>query len=96
MMTRIRIDDAGQMEIVDPGFEQLELLGAIDPEFQIRTCSLPGFTSPSFLKIRDIGCGIEQDKLAEMSDGELWRVHNTPSGQPAVCPGQLKLCPDNS
>ena len=75
MRTRIRIDDDGQMEVVDPGFDHLELLRAVDPSFQIRTSELPGFTSPGFLKTRNAGCGIEQDELTTMSEAELWDIH---------------------
>ena len=75
--TRIRINHEGQLEIVDPGFDSLELLMSMDPDFQIQRSELPGFSSPRFLQTRGIGCGIEKAELAEMSEEELWRVHNT-------------------
>ncbi|MFC1718148.1 radical SAM protein [Candidatus Poribacteria bacterium] len=75
MRTRIRIDDDGQMEVVDPGFEHLELLRSVEPGFQISTSELPGFTSPRFLKTRDTGCGIGRDELTSIPGAELWDIH---------------------
>ena len=75
MRTRIRIDDDGQMEVVDPGFDHLELLRTVDPGFQIRTSELPRFTSPRFLKTRDTGCDIGRDEHTAMSEAELWDIH---------------------
>ena len=74
--TRIRIDHDGQMEIVDPGFDSLELLTAVDPNFRIRWGELPGFSSPRFLKTRETGCGIGRGELAAMSQQYLWYIHN--------------------
>jgi len=74
--TRIRIDHEGQMEIVDPGFDSLELLTALDPGFRIRWSKLPGFSSPRFLRTRESGSGIRRDELAEVSEERLWYIHS--------------------
>src|SRR5437762_2852641 len=75
--SRIRIDDAGQLEIVDPGFDSLELLQAVDPDFQIRRAPLASFTSPRFLKLRNAGCGILSEQLSRLTEDQLWTVHAT-------------------
>src|SRR6185369_16903901 len=44
--SKIRIDDDGRLEVVDPGFDSLELLRAVDPDFRVRHTRLPSFVSP--------------------------------------------------
>ncbi len=41
---RVRVDDAGNLEVVDPGYDTLPLLRAVDPYFTIATERLAGFT----------------------------------------------------
>ena len=75
-MTRIRIAEDGRLEVVDPGFESLELLRSIDPSFHIQRTELPGFASPRFLRTRKAGCGIATHKLSGKSEDTLWDVHS--------------------
>lgn len=72
---RIRIDDAGRIEVIDPGFDTLPLLQAVDPEFQIRSAPLPGFTGSRLHRTRRIGCGVSADRLADTSETSLQRLH---------------------
>lgn len=73
--SRIRIDDDGQLEIVDPGFDSLELLQAVDADFQIRQSPLASFTSPRFLKLQNAGCGILSEQLNGLTEDQLWTAH---------------------
>jgi putative pyruvate formate lyase activating enzyme len=73
---RIRIDDDGRLEVVDPGFDSLDLLRAIDPDFQVRTTNLPEFNSPRFLRARENGCGVTTGRLVGETDSALWEAHD--------------------
>ena len=75
--TRIRIDVHGSLEIVDPGFDSLELLREIDPGYTIQCSQLPGFESPRFLYARSIGCGLALKEISEASTDSLWELHDT-------------------
>ncbi|HEX8163579.1 MAG TPA: hypothetical protein VF538_17040 [Pyrinomonadaceae bacterium] len=75
MNTRIRIDDDGRLEVVDPGFDSLDLLRAIEPDFRVRRAKLNGLSSPRFLRARETGCGLAADRLARESEGALWDAH---------------------
>jgi hypothetical protein len=48
---RLRLDDTGRLEVVDPGFDTLPLLCAIDPGFRVQQAPLPGFTAPRVLTL---------------------------------------------
>ncbi len=74
--TRIRIDDEGCLEVVNPGFDSLDLLRSIDPGFRIRQAELAGFASPRFLQTRQTGCDLAAHKLAEEPEEVLWEVHD--------------------
>jgi putative pyruvate formate lyase activating enzyme len=74
--SRLRIDDEGQLEIVDPGFDSLELLQLLDPEFSIKRSALARFTAPSFLSLRTTGCALTIPQLAETDEADLWELHN--------------------
>ena len=74
--TRIRIDDEGCIEVVDPGFDSLDLLRSIDPGFRIRQAELAGFASSRFMQTRKTGCDLAAHRLAEEPEGVLWEVHS--------------------
>jgi putative pyruvate formate lyase activating enzyme len=74
--TRIRIDDEGYLEVVDPGFDSLDILRAIEPGFQIKSSEIFGFTAPRFLQTRKFGCGINVREISEMSAESLWDIHS--------------------
>ena len=71
---RLRVDSNGSLSIVDPGFNALDLLQSIDPDFGIRQSELPGFISPRFLMARNIGCGVSH--LSGLAEEALWDIHD--------------------
>jgi putative pyruvate formate lyase activating enzyme len=73
--SRIRIDDDGRLEVVDPGFDSLDLLQAIDPEFLVRSAKLLSFTTPRFLRAKEVGCDSEVNRLADEPQDKLWADH---------------------
>lgn len=74
---RLRVDDLGQLEVVDPGFDTLDLLRIVDPGFEVRHAPLPGFTVPRAAQTCLAGCGSDAETLASLSDRELWKKHDT-------------------
>lgn len=72
---RIRVDDVGGVEIIDPGFDALPLLQAVDPEFRVRLTPLPGFTVPRLRQGRRTGCGVSVDRLTDATEASLWTLH---------------------
>lgn len=75
--TRIRIDEDGRLEVVDPGFESVGLLQEIDPEFRVRTAVLSDFSSPRFLRTRRTGSGLSFDALKSEPLQTLWAIHGS-------------------
>lgn len=75
MSTRVRVDDDGRLEVIDPGVDSLELLRAVDPDFRVRWAKLEGFSSPRFLRAREMGCDIAAESLPQMSEEVLWETH---------------------
>jgi putative pyruvate formate lyase activating enzyme len=75
--SKIRIDDDGRLEVVDPGFDSLELLRAVDPDFQVRHTRLPSFILPRFLRLRSFACDISTENLFQESTDALWVEHTT-------------------
>lgn len=73
---RLRIKDDGGLEIVDPGFETVKLLRAIEPSFRIRCEPLAGFSSPRFKQLRQAGCGLAPQELPAAGESELWEAHD--------------------
>ena len=73
--SRVRIDDAGRLEVIDPGFDAVPLLQSIDPDFHIRSAPLAGFTAPRLLDTRAIGCGESRASLRSIPDRQLWAIH---------------------
>lgn len=72
---RVRIDDRGALEIVDPGWDSLDLLRSVDPSFEIRCASLTGDTTPRFLQLLRIGCGYSSVEIGRLPLANLWDVH---------------------
>lgn len=73
--TRLRVDDVGSLEVVDPGFDSLDLLQALDPQFRIRRAPLPGFSSPRFMYLREVSCDVPAPQLITVSEDALWHAH---------------------
>ena len=73
--TRIRIKDDGALEVVDPGFDVLPMLEAIDPAFRVASAPLPGFDKPRLLDTRARSCGLRASELASEADATLWSRH---------------------
>jgi len=73
---KLRVDDEGRLEVVDPGYDTLELIHSIDPGFEIKTAPLPLFSVPRFLKVKKMGCGLSSKELETLSEGALWDLHN--------------------
>ena len=73
---RFRIDDSGVLEVVDPGWDCLELMKSIDPCFQVRSQPIKGFTIPRFIRARKTGCGHSPAEIREMPSQQLWLVHD--------------------
>lgn len=83
---RVRVDGAGRLEVVDPGFDCLELLRAVDPGFEVQVDELPCGPSPRFLSARRTGVGVALASLAVMTEEALWVLHlavTGPSDAPA-------------
>lgn len=72
---RIRVSPAGLLEVVDPGFDCLDLIRAVDPEFRIRRQALPTTTEPKFLSARRRRVGCFPDELRQMSREALVSLH---------------------
>lgn len=72
---RIRIDDAGGIEVIDPSYDALPLLRSVDPTFEVRLAPLPGFTGPRLHQTRRAGCGVPVDRLSNITEDALWELH---------------------
>ena len=93
---KVRVGDEGRLEVVDPGYDTLALIRSIDPGFKIKTAPLPFFTSPRFLKVREMGCGLSLKDLEISGEGALWDLHNhllgrLPTGAKARQPEEASL-----
>lgn len=74
---RVRVDEGGRIEIVDPGFDTLPLLQQIDPAFRTRACALPKFSVPRFLQLRASGVTQASKRdIRTMSLEALWAIHD--------------------
>lgn len=83
---RVRVDDAGMLEIIDPGFDTLPLLTHIDPGFAPATAGLPGFVAPRFQRARRTQAAVAGSEITGLSLSQLWALHdNTDAGQPEGC-----------
>jgi len=72
---KLRVDNEGCLEVVDPGYDTLELIHSIDPEFKIKMAPLPLFSSPRIIKSKQTSCGLSSEELVNSSDEELWNLH---------------------
>lgn len=72
---RIRIDEAGGIEVIDPSFDELPLLRSVDPTFEVRSVPLPGFTGPRLHQTKWAGCGVSVARLQDESEAQLWELH---------------------
>ena len=72
---RIRVDDRGLLEIVDPSWDCLELMHTLDPGFDIQRAPTQAGDKPRFLWSRRAGCGYVADELAALPDASLWEAH---------------------
>lgn len=72
---RLRVDDPGGLEIVDPGIDELPLLQALDSGYAVRRSPLPAFTAPRFLAARHTGCGAPTQHLYKSREAQLWDIH---------------------
>ena len=70
---RIRISDDGSVAVIDPGFDALDLLQSIDPDFEIRQSVLPGYTYPRIALAKCLRCGFSD--ISQLSDDALWDIH---------------------
>jgi len=72
---RIRVSPVGLLEIVDPGFDCMDLLRAVDPEFRIRHETFPAPAEPRFSVARRRRVGYCPDELRQMSLEGLATLH---------------------
>jgi hypothetical protein len=73
--SRIRVGEAGEIEVVDPGIDDVQFLQSIDSGFRVRADPLPGFESPRVLKARRQPTRIARDELNTVSRDELLSAH---------------------
>lgn len=72
---RFRVDDWGKLEVVDPGFDCVDILQAVNPAFGIAQSELPVIAPPSFLALRSRRLGITREELAAYSTETLLLLH---------------------
>jgi putative pyruvate formate lyase activating enzyme len=75
--TRLRIDDRGDVEVIDPGLDSLELLLSIDPDFRIQTMPLEDFVVPKFRLSAATRTGMSSAELKSLDHASLWSIHET-------------------
>ena len=78
--TLIRIGSDCRVFIVDPKPAEITFIQHIDPGFEIRMRSLPGFTSPGFMLTRNMGCGVSD--LSGLSEYVLWGIYEDAMADP--------------
>lgn len=71
----VRISADGSLEVVDPGFDTLSLLREIDPNFSVRSATLPAFEGPRFMRTARIGVALTCRDAERMTTEQLNRVH---------------------
>lgn len=72
---RFRVDDWGKLEVVDPGFDCVDILQAVDPGFGIAQSELPVAAPPTFLALRSLRLGVTGEELAAYSTEALLLLH---------------------
>ena len=83
---RMRVQDGGCLEVVDPDWASLPLLRAIDPRFRVRRLPLPGFHRPRILETLATQLPATKAALASLSEEELWRLHDSAMSGAATAP----------
>lgn len=73
--SRVRILDDGSLEVIDPRWEDIGLLQAVDSAFAVESSPLPGFREPRFISMRRYGCGVLSADLGTQSMETLWHRH---------------------
>lgn len=73
---RVRVKADGMVEIVDPCMEDLAFLKAIDPDYQILTSPLHGFTTPRFQALRAWHSKLKKEHISEVSSNVLMEIHS--------------------
>lgn len=73
---RVRVDEIGRLEIVDPGLDSLSLLRDIDPAFEVRAEELPNFTVPRFQRLRALVTDMSMREAVAAPVDALWAVHD--------------------
>lgn len=71
----------GLVEIVDPGFDCLDLIQAVNPEFRIRCEAFSTTAEPRFMAARRRRVGYELEELRQMSLAALAELHAQIVGQ---------------
>jgi len=79
---KIRILPDGRLEVIDPSFEDIPLLLAVDPGYQVQMAPLPGFTVPRFLRLREVGIGLGLVEVESLPEEDLWAIHRDLMGRP--------------
>lgn len=72
---RVRIDAAGSLEVIDPGYDMLALMHEIDPNFALRWVDVADHGTPRFLQIKKSGSGIRLGQERHLREEALWRAH---------------------
>ena len=76
---RVRVDGRGRLEVVDPGFDSLDVLREVDPDFGVRQAPIEGFIAPRFQALREAQCAVRRTLLPEVSETSLWELHRAES-----------------
>lgn len=74
--TRFRILDDGSLEVVDPGFEDIEILREVNPAFAVARAPIPAAQPiPRFMTLRGIATEIPVAELGAVTRDCLWTAH---------------------
>ena len=77
---RFGIDELGHLEIIDPGFDSMDIIKEINPTFKIKTSPLPYFDEnkdlPRFCRSAKIITDINIKDLADLNEESLWSTHD--------------------
>lgn len=72
---RLRLDEWGRLEIIDPGLDAVSLLRQVDPGFKVKQAPLPGFQKPRLQRTRHLPAGLSWERLADAASDFLWELH---------------------
>lgn len=73
---RIRILEDGTLEIIDPRFEDLDILRIADPSYVVTAAPLAAFEQPRIMTTRAAGAGVPMKELATERTDVLWQRHD--------------------